>query len=75
MLWIIVNGVKLELPLPRRTLRRRVRVANYKSVRVYGHNWQSATHALSHPFVERMIGTIQRECLDHVPFSSGMLVI
>ncbi len=23
---------------------------------------------LSHPFVERLIGTIRRECLDHTPF-------
>ena len=23
---------------------------------------------LSHPFIERLIGTVRRECLDHVPF-------
>jgi putative transposase len=23
---------------------------------------------LSHPFVERLIGIIRRECLDHTPF-------
>jgi putative transposase len=26
---------------------------------------------LSHPFVERLIGTIRREYLDHVPFWNG----